>query len=279
MGSLYIVPTPIGNLEDITLRSLRILREVSLIAAEDTRTSRVLTQHYKIETPMTSYHEHNKLSKLEELFAALAVGDVALISDAGTPGISDPGYELIKAAIERGFAVVPLPGANAITPALTGSGLESDRFLYLGFLPRKTKALQQLLRDLAGRSETIIAYESPYRLRETLTQIVNVMGPERRVCVAREMTKKFEQYYRGTAQEVQQIFATDNPKGEVTLVIAGADATASIWTEAQVQAALSERLAAGESLSRAAKAIAKLAGWKKNAVYDLGIGGSDINDS
>ena len=161
MGTLYIVPTPIGNLEDITLRALRILREVSLIAAEDTRTSRVLTRHFDIDTPMTSYHEHNKQSKLDEIFAVLDEGDVALISDAGTPGISDPGYELIAGAIEGGYAVVPLPGANAITTALVGSGLATDRFLFVGFLPRKSSARREALRELSGRSETVIAYESP----------------------------------------------------------------------------------------------------------------------
>ncbi|HSS97307.1 MAG TPA: 16S rRNA (cytidine(1402)-2'-O)-methyltransferase, partial [Terriglobales bacterium] len=143
MNTLYIVPTPIGNLEDITLRALRILREVRLIAAEDTRTSRILLQHYQITTPLTSYHEHNKLTKLDAIFDALAKGDVALISDAGTPGISDPGYELIGAAIQRGFKVEPLPGASAIITGLVGSGLPTDSFLYLGFLPRKSNALRQ----------------------------------------------------------------------------------------------------------------------------------------
>ena len=179
MGILYIVPTPIGNLEDITLRALRVLREAALIAAEDTRTSRVLTRHFDIVTPMTSYHEHNKLTKLDAVFDALTSGDVALISDAGTPGISDPGFELIAAAIERGFEVVPLPGACAITTALIGSGMASDSFYYAGFLPRKAGALREALSGLAGRRETIIAYESPYRLAETLSLIAEVMGADR----------------------------------------------------------------------------------------------------
>ncbi|MCE2473914.1 MAG: 16S rRNA (cytidine(1402)-2'-O)-methyltransferase, partial [Anaerolineae bacterium] len=143
MGTLFIVPTPIGNLEDITLRALRVLREAALIAAEDTRTSRVLTRHFDIDTPMTSYHEHNKLSKLDEIFAALETADVALISDAGTPGISDPGFELIAAALERDIEVLPLPGACAITTALVGSGMATDSFRYVGFLPRKPKALRE----------------------------------------------------------------------------------------------------------------------------------------
>ncbi|MBZ0278948.1 MAG: 16S rRNA (cytidine(1402)-2'-O)-methyltransferase, partial [Anaerolineae bacterium] len=159
MGILYLVPTPIGNLEDITLRALRILREVALIAAEDTRTTRVLLQHYDIPTPLTSYHEHNKLGKLDAIFTALDTGDVALVSDAGTPGISDPGFELVQAVLERGGRVVPLPGANDITPALIASGLPTDSFVYLGFLPRKDKALADMLDSLVAEKRTLVAYE------------------------------------------------------------------------------------------------------------------------
>ena len=271
MGELYIVPTPIGNLEDITLRALRILGEVSLIAAEDTRVSRVLTGRYAIDTPMTSYHEHNKLSKLDAIMAALAQGDVALISDAGTPGISDPGYELIAAALAAGFDIVPLPGACAITAALVASGMATDRFLFVGYLPRKGAALRAALRDWGGRRETIVAYESPYRLRETLAAIAEALGESRQICVAREISKKFEQFVRGTAREVGDYFAAENPRGEVTLVIAGAGAADSAWSEAQVKRALAERVAAGESLTRAARDIARSAGWKKNDVYQLGV--------
>ncbi|MCY3866728.1 MAG: 16S rRNA (cytidine(1402)-2'-O)-methyltransferase [Chloroflexi bacterium] len=271
MGTLYIVPTPIGNLEDITLRALRILREVSLIAAEDTRTSRVLTRHYDIDTPLTSYHEHNKLAKLDEISAALTAGDVALISDAGTPGISDPGFELIAKAIESGYEVIPLPGASALTTALVGSGMASDRFVYLGFLPRKRAALMALLAEFADRSETLVAYESPYRLGESLAAIAAALGDDRRVCVAREISKRFERFYRGTARQLCDGFAKDNPRGEVTLVIAGADPAAEVWSEAQVKLALTERLDGGEALSRAAGEVAKLARWKKNAVYRLGV--------
>lgn len=271
MGTLYIVPTPIGNLEDMTLRALRILREVSLIAAEDTRTSRVLTRHYDIDTPMTSYHEHNKLAKLDEIFAALTAGDVALISDAGTPGISDPGFELIAKAIERGYEVVPLPGASALTTALVGSGMACDRFGYLGFLPRKRAALMALLAEFADRSETLVAYESPYRLSESLAAIAASLGDDRQVCVAREISKKFERFYRGTARQLCDSFAEDKPRGEVTLVIAGADRDAAVWSEERVKQALTERLEAGEALSRAASEVAKRARWKKNAVYRLGV--------
>lgn len=273
MGTLFIVPTPIGNLEDITLRALRVLREAALIAAEDTRVSRVLTRHFDIETPMTSYHEHNKLGKLDDIFAALQTGDVALISDAGTPGISDPGFELIAAALKQGVDVVPLPGACAITTALVGSGLPTDSFRYVGFLPRKAAALRERLEALKGARETIVAYESPYRLADTLALIAAVMGAERRVCVARELSKKFEQFYRGGAGELRDHFVAENPRGEVTLLIAGADPDDAIWSEAEVRSALKQRLEAGESLSRAARAIAKSAGWPKKGVYQLGIEG------
>ena len=271
MGILYIVPTPIGNLEDITLRALRILKEVSLIAAEDTRTSRVLTNHFEIHTPMTSYHEHNKLSKLDQIYDALSMGDVALISDAGTPGISDPGYELIQGAIEQGITVVPLPGANAVTTALVASGLPTDEFLYVGFLPRKTKALKDRLTILSTRTETMIAYESPYRLTDTLAAIMEVMGVGHQVCVAREVTKKFEEFFRGTAQEAHDHFTAENPRGEITLLIAGAIPSDETWTESQIRDELQTRIADGESLSRASKAIAKLSGWRKGDIYSLGI--------
>lgn len=271
MGILYIVPTPIGNLEDITLRALRILREADLIAAEDTRTSRVLTRHFDISTPMTSYHEHNKLSKLDEVFRALESGDVALISDAGTPGISDPGYELIRAAIAGGYVVVPLPGACAITTALVASGLATDHFRFVGFLPRKSSALKAELRQLASERETIIAYESPYRLRETLSAIVTEMGEERQVCVARELSKRFEEFFRGNARAALDHFSRENPRGEITLLIAGAGHEAEKWDEKKVRSALKARTSAGESLSTAAKAVAKSARWTKSRVYQLGI--------
>src|SRR5690606_18121109 len=188
MGTLYIVPTPIGNLEDITLRALRVLREAALIAAEDTRTTRVLLRHYDIATPLTSYHEHNKLAKLDSIFEALEEGDVALVSDAGTPGISDPGYELIGEAIQRGIRVEPLPGASALVTALVGAGLPTDSFIYLGFLPKKASARAEALREVATQRRTLVFYESPNRLLDTLAAVRDVLG-ERQVCVARELTK------------------------------------------------------------------------------------------
>jgi 16S rRNA (cytidine1402-2'-O)-methyltransferase len=271
MGTLYLVATPIGNLEDITMRALRILKEVRLIAAEDTRTSRVLLQHFGITTPLTSYHEHNKLLKLDAVFDALASGDVALISDAGTPAISDPGYELVKAAVERGHAIVPIPGANAIASALIASGLPTDGFVYLGFLPKKQNARRELLESVQKEKRTLVCYESPHRLADTLGLIAAVMGADRRVCVAREMTKLYEEFFRGTAQEALARFSGENPKGEITLVIAGAPAGAGAWDKARVRSELERLLEAGESLNQASKALAAQSGWKKSAIYELGL--------
>ncbi len=271
MPTLYIVPTPIGNLEDITLRALRILREVSLIAAEDTRTTRILLQHYEIRTPLTSYHEHNKLAKLDAIFAALETGDVAIVSDAGTPGISDPGYELVRQAIEQGIRVEPLPGASAITTALVGSGLPTDGFVYLGFLPRKDRALRDFLSTLASERRTLVAYESPNRLVDTLKAVQDTLG-DRPICVARELSKMFEEFQRGTVSAVLAHFIEQAPRGEIVLVMAGAPETEPVqWDEAQIRTALSERVAAGESLSSAARALAGESGWERRAIYALGI--------
>lgn len=272
MSTLYIVPTPIGNLEDMTLRALRVLREVNLIAAEDTRTTRKLLSRYEISTPLTSYHEHNKLAKLDMIFEALAVGDVALVSDAGTPGISDPGYELIQAALQQGITIVPLPGPSAVIAALVASGLPTDRFTFIGFLPRKDKALHEALAELAGERGTLIAYESPNRLVSTLTAILDVLG-DRMVAVARELTKLYEEIRRGPVSEVLAHYRENPPKGEITLVIAGAVETQDQpWDETRVRAALQTRIAAGEAHSAAARAVAQESGWKRSDVYNLGLG-------
>lgn len=270
MGILYIVPTPIGNLEDITLRALRILGEVALIAAEDTRTSRVLLKHYDIETPLTSYHEHNKLTKQDQIFTTLDQADVALISDAGMPGISDPGYELISAAIAQGYSVQVLPGANAALTALVGSGLPTDAFVYVGFLPRKAKARTDFLQGLISETRTIIAYESPNRLLETLEALQSTLG-ERSVCVARELSKLYEEFVRGSLVDVLAHFRENAPRGEIVLVIGGASPQDDTWDSARIQAALSQRLANGESLSTAAKSIAQQSGWNRREVYALGL--------
>jgi 16S rRNA (cytidine1402-2'-O)-methyltransferase len=270
--TLFIVPTPIGNLEDITLRALRVLREVKLIAAEDTRTSRVLLQHYDIDTPLTSYHEHNKLSKLDHIFAALAGGDVALISDAGTPGISDPGYELIHAVLAQGVRVEALPGACAAVTALVASGLPTEAFVFLGFPPRKTGELRAFFEALLTETRTTVLYESPYRLVDTLKAAAAVLGADRPACVGREISKLHEEYTRAPLGDVLAYYESHTPRGEVVLLLGGAPPVAAMaWDEAQVRAALRAQLAGGEPLKLAAKAIAADAGWDRRVVYAIGV--------
>jgi 16S rRNA (cytidine1402-2'-O)-methyltransferase len=218
MPTLYIVATPIGNLEDISLRAIRTLREVKLIAAEDTRKTKRLLTTYDIATPMTSYHEHNKLTKLDFILNCLESGDVALVSEAGTPGISDPGYELIAAANQRGIPVVPIPGPSAVITALTVSGLATDRFVYLGFLPRKTASRQELLISIANEPSTIVILESPHRLLATLKDILLSLG-DRKIAICRELTKLHEEIFRGRISQSIEHFT--EPRGEFTLVISG----------------------------------------------------------
>ena len=270
MGILYLVSTPIGNLEDITLRALRVLKEARLIAAEDTRRARVLIRHYEIETPITSYFEGNKLTKLETVLRALDTGDVALISEAGMPGLSDPGYELIRAAIERGYSVVPVPGPSAPVTALVVSGLPSDSFLYLGFLPRRRSERRRLLAEVAGERRTLVVFEVPHRLRESLADVEAVLG-DRPLAVCRELTKLHEEVWRGTIAGARTHFDETEPRGEFTLVIGGAPEEDERWDEEQVRAALDELLAAGTSRPAAAQQIASASGWSRSEVYKLNL--------
>ena len=218
MPALYLVATPIGNLEDISLRALRTLSEVKLIAAEDTRRTRRLLTAYDIKTPLTSYHEHNKGVKLNYLLDRLQSDDVALVSDAGMPGMSDPGYELVVAASERGIPVVAVPGPSVVITALVISGLATDRFIYLGFLPRRAGSRRRLLASVAAEHGTLVAFESPHRLAAALGDILTVLG-DRKVAVCRELTKLHEEVFRGRVTEAIRHF--DQPRGEFTLVIAG----------------------------------------------------------
>jgi len=270
MSTLYLVATPIGNLEDITLRALRILDQVALIAAEDTRRARILARRYEIETPITSYFEGNKLTKLEAMLRALDAGDVALISEAGMPGLSDPGYELVRAAIERGYPVVPVPGPSAPVTALVVSGLPSDSFLYLGFLPRRRSARCRMLAEVAGERHTLIFFETPHRLRESLTDVEAVLG-DRPLAVCRELTKLYEEVWRGTVAGARAHFAEVEPRGEFTLVVGGAPQERERWDEGRVQAALDELLAQGVSRPAAARRIAAASGWSRAEVYPLGL--------
>lgn len=223
-GKLFIVPTPVGNLEDITLRAIQVLREADLILAEDTRTSSVLLQHFDIHRPLKSHHKFNEHQTVQLVKERILSGlNVALISDAGTPGISDPGFLLARTCAEEGIEVQTLPGATACIPALVSSGLPCDRFTFEGFLPQK-KGRQTLLQQLATESRTMVFYESPYRLVKTLEQMAEHFGPERRCSVAREISKKFEEHRRGTLEQVAAWFREHEPKGEIVLVVAGAPA-------------------------------------------------------
>ncbi len=222
MGVLYIVATPIGNLEDITLRALRVLGEVSLIAAEDTRTTRKLLRRYGIRTQMVSYYEANRSMRIPHLLETLQSGDVALVSEAGTPGVRDPGRELVQAAVEAGVDVVPLPGPSALTAALAVSGFPPES-LFIGFLPNRRKERRQALEQVAQEHHTLVLFEAPHRLRASLVDMVEALGAERRVVVCREMTKLYEEVYRGTLSEALDHFAV--PRGEFTVVIAGAEAS------------------------------------------------------
>ncbi|MBO7408445.1 MAG: 16S rRNA (cytidine(1402)-2'-O)-methyltransferase [Paludibacteraceae bacterium] len=218
---LYVVPTPVGNLEDITLRALRVLKEADLILAEDTRTSSVLLKHYDIHTPLKSHHKFNEHQTSDDMAERIRGGlNVALISDAGTPGISDPGFMLVRACVERGVEVQCLPGATAFVPALIDSGLPCDRFFFEGFLPQK-KGRQTRLQQLAELDHTFILYESPFRLQKTLEQLAQVCGDERRASVSREISKKFEDTQRGTLAELIEHYKANPAKGEIVIIVEG----------------------------------------------------------
>jgi 16S rRNA (cytidine1402-2'-O)-methyltransferase len=261
---LYIVATPIGNLGDITLRALSILREVKLIAAEDTRRTRQLLAAYDIKTPITSYHEHNKLAKLDYILNRLSGGDVALVSDAGMPGISDPGYELIIACTQRGIPIVPIPGPSVVITALAISGLDTGKFIYLGFLPHKAAARRQQLKSVADEPATIVVLESPHRLPAALSDILAVLG-DRKVAVCRELTKLHEEVFRGKISQAIAHFT--EPRGEFTLVIEGKKEpekprlTPDI--EKQLQALRRSGVAAKEAVGR----VAGESGVSKKELY------------
>ncbi|MFQ5613372.1 MAG: 16S rRNA (cytidine(1402)-2'-O)-methyltransferase [Anaerolineae bacterium] len=273
MGTLYLVGTPIGNLEDITLRALRVLRQADLIACEDTRHTGRLLAHYGIERPLLSYFDaaRDKPARIKRILAALERGDVALVSDAGTPGLSDPGYELVQAALARGIEVVSIPGPSALTAALSASGLPTGRFLFVGFLPRKRGERRQVLAEVKDRRETLVFFEAPHRLRGALADATDILGPERRVALCRELTKRFEEVWRGTLAEAQAVWGEREPRGEFTLVVGGAPEPAA-WGEDRVRAAMRRALAAGVSRSEAARRVARESGWAKGDVYGLDVG-------
>jgi len=265
LGSLLVVSTPIGNLEDVTLRALRMLREAQLIAAEDTRTTRILLRRYGISARVVSYNEHNMRTRTPQLLAALESGDVALVSEAGTPGVSDPGHELITAAIEAGFAVVPIPGPSAVIAALTASGMDMRQFTFLGFLPRRTAERRRVLAAAAKEPRTVVSFEAPHRLRGTLEDIRDVFA-ERRIALCRELTKAFEEVFRGTAAEALAYF--QEPRGEFTIVIKGASEKQPIADE-DVRRRIKEARDDGMSARDAVKAVTAATARPHREVYAL----------
>ncbi len=269
MGTLYLVATPIGNLQDLSPRALQILRQVQLIAAEDTRVTRKLLSAFGLHTPLTSYFEHNKLTKLDVILSALSSGDVALVSDAGTPTINDPGYELVKAALEAGCQVSPIPGPSAPLAALAASGLAAEAFLYLGYLPRKSSERGRRLKEVAALPYTLIFLEAPHRLQETLTTLESVLG-NRQIAVARELTKIHEQVWRGKISEAGEYFLQNEPRGEFTLVVAGFDGEKKgKWTEKSVLSAIKSGIKMREAPSTLAKRLADQSGWDRRELYAM----------
>jgi 16S rRNA (cytidine1402-2'-O)-methyltransferase len=255
-------------LEDISARALRILGEVQLIAAEDTRRTRKLLSHYDIHTQLVSYHEHSNLSKLENLLARLSAGDIALVSDAGTPGLNDPGFELVRAALDAGHNVSPIPGPSAPIAALVTSGLPAHSFLYLGYLPRKSSERKRLLASLSNLPYTLIFLETPHRLLAALKDLEAILG-DREAAIAREMTKQYEEIFRGTLNAGHAHFKKHEPRGEFTLVVAGSTSHGEAWSEAQLIVALEEHLALGESPSYIASLMAAESGWPRREIYRL----------
>jgi 16S rRNA (cytidine1402-2'-O)-methyltransferase len=266
---LYLVATPIGNLEDITLRALRVLRDADLIACEDTRHTRKLLNHFAIATPTLSYHEHNEAGRAAELVEKLKQNArIALVSDAGMPAISDPGFRVIGLAVESGIRVIPVPGASAFVSALAASGLPADSFCFHGFLPAKAGARRSVLESVKASSRADIFYEAPHRLLESLHDIQDVLGPERELVIARELTKVHEEFLRGSAGELSQALKARDIKGEITLIIGKASAAAKQAGQMNLEARVDELMREQQLDEKAAlKKLARETGLSKSELY------------
>ncbi len=267
MATLYLVATPIGNLDDITLRAVAVLRDAPLIAAEDTRSAKVLLDHIGVRARTTSYNEHNARTKTPQLLRALDTGDLALISDAGMPGISDPGYDLVVAALAAGHTVVPIPGASAVIAAVAASGLPSRRFHYLGFLPRQSGSRRRALLAGAASGDTLVVYESPHRLRATLADIAVALGDGRRIAACRELTKHYEEIWRGPVSGALAYF--DAPRGEFTLVIEGGPPAAAADAAPSVDAVLAELHASNVTAKTAIAELMRRCALPRREAYRL----------
>ncbi len=271
-GTLYLVGTPIGNLEDMTFRAVRTLKEADIIAAEDTRHTGKLLQHFQITTPQISYHNHNTQQRIPQLIARLERGEaIALVSDAGMPGISDPGYELVCACVAADIVVVPIPGPTAVIAAVAAAGLPSDRFVFEGFLPVKGKARKARLAELKTEPRTAILYESPHRLIKTLTELGEILGTDRAVTLARELTKRYEEFWRGSIAEALLHYEKVVPKGEFTVAIAPTPQTQAPLTEAEIITALQNLIAQGLSRSEASRQLAQKTTLSKRDIYQISL--------
>jgi 16S rRNA (cytidine1402-2'-O)-methyltransferase len=269
-GILYIVATPIGNLEDITLRALRVLKEVAVVAAEDTRHTQILLSHYDIHTPLTSYHEHNEKTKSQELVTRLARGqNVALVSDAGTPAISDPGFRLVVRAIRAGVRIIPVPGASALTAVLSASGLPTDRFVFEGFLPARKTQRRERLQTLRDETRTLIFFEAPHRLKDTLGDIRELLG-NREAVLAREVSKIHEEFLRGPVSELVRALGSGDIRGEVTLIISGSTGLPGV-SEDRLKAEILELKGKGFRVKEIAEVLGEKFGYPKKDIYRLAL--------
>ena len=268
MYTLYLVATPIGNLEDISFRALQVLRSVQRIAAEDTRRTGKLLAHYGIQTDMISYHDHNKNLRVGQILDCLQAGDVALVSDAGTPALNDPGFELVRAALSAGHAVSPIPGPSAPIAALVASGLPTDAFVYLGYLPRKAAERRRVLEQAARLPYTLIFLEAPHRLLAALSDLRDVLG-DRQAAAARELTKLHEEIFRGSLSQVETHFTAQPARGEFTLVVAGYKDDEQAWSDKRVRQAAQYGLEAGQPASRLAGELAQKSGWPRRTIYQM----------
>lgn len=272
-GTLYVVGTPIGNLEDISFRAVRILQTVDGIAAEDTRHTGKLLQHFQISTPQISYHQHNSQARIPVIVERLRRGEtIALVTDAGMPGISDPGYELVQAAVTEGITVVPIPGPSAVITALSASGLPTERFTFEGFLPTKGQARRDRLEALQLETRTLVLYEAPHRLRQTLADLAGILGSDRAIVLARELTKLHEAFWRGAIAAAIDHYSTREPQGEFTLLVAGASPSQQpVLSEAALKAELEDLLKQGISRSQASRQLAQQTPLSRRQIYQLAL--------
>ena len=274
-GILYIVATPIGNLEDITLRALRVLKEVDVVAAEDTRHTQILLNHHDIHTPLTSYHEHNEKTKSQELVARLEQGqNIALVSDAGTPAISDPGFRLVVQAIRAGLRIIPIPGVSALTAVLSASGLPTDRFVFEGFLPAKKSQRREKLQTLRDENRTLIFYEAPHRLKQALDDIYELLG-NREAVLAREVSKIHEEFLRGPVSELVRTLGGEI-RGEVTLIISGSSGLPGV-SEDRLKAEILELKGKGLRVKEIAEVLGEKFGYPKKEIYRLALHGAKVS--